>query len=112
MWDFSPDHKICRNTYKKRLLALFLDVLKLRNFQDIVKNDANSRCLMDMFILLMASARALAISVLIHIQREASACLLVLLYRAMRRPQDMERAIVRLSRFLFLCRSESLGKFN
>ncbi|MBD5329010.1 MAG: hypothetical protein HDS03_03860 [Bacteroides sp.] len=69
----------------------------------MVKNAAGSRCLVGMFIPPMASARALAIGVVIHILREASACLLVLPYRAMRRPQNVERATVWLSRiFIFM----------
>ena len=48
----------------------------------------------NMFIPLVVSARALVMSVAIHILREASASLLVLLYRAMRRPLQAERATV------------------
>ena len=56
---------------------------------------------MDMYIPLMTRVRTLVIGVYYHILREASACLLVLLYRAIPEPQRVGRATVRLSRISF-----------
>lgn len=43
---------------EKRLLTLFLDNQKSRKFQIFVKDEANSRCLVDMYIPPLESARA------------------------------------------------------
>jgi hypothetical protein len=75
---------------KKRLLTLFLDVLKLRNFLGLVKNEATvdahgydnyHRCVMPFFGMTQVA---------LYISAWASA-LLVQLNRAMRRPQDVGR---------------------
>lgn len=72
--------------------TLFLGLLKLRNFQDWSRMKQAVDVHEDMYIPSSASARVLADDTLTHILREASASLLVLLIRAMRRPQQAGRA--------------------
>lgn len=56
----------CRHN-EKRLLTLFLGSWKLRKFLRLVKNEANSRCLVDMIYLRAISARVLMPLYLYHI---------------------------------------------
>ena len=78
--------------FRKRLLDALSWLVETSQLSIVVKNVANGRCLVGMFIPLMKSARALVTDVVIHILREASARLLVLLRWAMRRPLQAERA--------------------
>ena len=75
-----------------RLLDALSWLVETSQLSIVVRNVANGRCLVGMFIPSMKSARALVIDVVIHILREASARLLVLLRWAMRRPLCVERA--------------------
>ena len=90
--------------------TLFLDVLKLRNFQGIVRNAANSRCLVDMYIPPTASARALALAHLHIFCVRLLQVLLVLLYRACEGLRTWNGQTVRLSRFFFETISNSQGE--
>lgn len=62
--------------------ALFLDSLKLRNFQDSSRMRQTVDANVDMYIPPTADTRVWAIGVFTHILREASACLLVQRIRA------------------------------
>ena len=70
---------------EKRLLRSFLAIRNLVNFFGKVKDVANSRCLVDMNIT-HQQARERWLLTLISYLREASASLLVLLYRAIPEP--------------------------
>ena len=85
--------------------TLFLDKRKSGKFSIFVKNAANSRCLVDMYIPSTADARAWAIDVFTHILREASASLLVQRRWAIPEPPFVERA-TSMALTLFLLHSQ------
>ena len=90
----------CRHN-KKRHSTLFLDNWKLRNFLRLVKNAADSRCLVDMLYLRFINARALTNPNISYL-REASAGLLVQLTGQCEGLQLWNEQLVWLSRF-FCC---------
>jgi len=99
----------CRTVLKvdgANKVSLFLDSQKLRNFLISVRNEADGRCLVDMYFVPGISTSVLCSGAL-HILREASASLLVRLRWAMRRPLTVERATVQTSRFLFAKQSNA-----
>ena len=101
------DADIMKSVY----LTLFLDKRKSGKFSIFVRNVANSRCLVDMYIPPTASARALVIWCFTHIQREASAGLLVQRRWAIPEPPFVERATVWLSRF-FCCKVRTVSRWH
>ena len=82
--------KGCKDINRKRLLSALSWRSETSQLSEIfVKDAANSRCPVDMYILLMKGMGMPFIGMYTHITREASANLLVLRRWAMRRPRNV-----------------------